>query len=63
MGAPLGAARHVRQALKPDGTWMIVEPYAADEAVVTDAGFTRFRRAAETQFDLVYESAPLAKTG
>jgi len=31
MGDPLGAARHVRQALKPDGTWLVVEPYAADE--------------------------------
>ena len=31
MGDPLAAARHVRQALKPDGTWLVVEPYAADE--------------------------------
>ncbi|HEX3310818.1 MAG TPA: class I SAM-dependent methyltransferase, partial [Streptosporangiaceae bacterium] len=30
MGDPLAAARHVRQALKPDGTWLIVEPAAAD---------------------------------
>jgi 2-polyprenyl-3-methyl-5-hydroxy-6-metoxy-1,4-benzoquinol methylase len=28
MGDPAGAAAHVRQSLKPDGTWMIVEPYA-----------------------------------
>ena len=101
MGDPLAAARHIRQALKPDGTWLIVEPYAADEVagnlnpvgrayynfstllcvpnalsqpggfalgaqageaairqVVTDAGFTRFRRAAETPFNLVYEVRP-----
>ena len=101
MGDPLSAARHVRQALKPDGTWLIVEPYAADEVsgnlnpvgrafynfstllcvpnalsqsggyalgaqageaairqVITDAGFTRFRRAAETPFNLVYEVRP-----
>jgi ubiquinone/menaquinone biosynthesis C-methylase UbiE len=101
MGDPLAAARHLRQALKPDGTWMVVEPYAADEPagnmnpvgrvyynastvlcvpnalsqaggyalgaqageaairqVVTDAGFTRFRRAAETPFNLVYEVRP-----
>ena len=101
MGNPLAAARHVLQVLKPDGTWMIVEPYAADEVagnlnpvgriyynastltcisnalsqpggyslgtqageaairqVVTDAGFTRFRRAAETPFNLVYEARP-----
>jgi SAM-dependent methyltransferase len=30
MGDPLSAARHVRQALKPDGSWMIVEPAAGD---------------------------------
>ncbi len=101
MGDPLGAARHVRQALKPNGTWMVVEPYAADDAagnmnpvgrvyysfssmlcvpnamsqaggytlgaqageaairqVVTEAGFTRFRRAAQTPFNLVYEVRP-----
>ena len=101
MGDPLGAAKHVRQALKPDGTWLVVEPYAADETagnlnpvgrvyynastllcvpnalsqpggyslgaqageaairrVATDAGFTRFRRAAETPFNLVYEVRP-----
>jgi SAM-dependent methyltransferase len=98
MGDPLGAARHVREALTADGTWMIVEPAAGDRVednlnpvgrayygfstflcvpnglsqpggyalgaqageaairqVVTDAGFTRFRRAAETPFNLVYE--------
>jgi ubiquinone/menaquinone biosynthesis C-methylase UbiE len=30
MGDPRGAARHVREALAPDGTWMIVEPAAGD---------------------------------
>ena len=101
MGDPLGAARHVREALAPDGTWMVVEPAAADTVagnlnpvgrmyygfssflcvpnglsqsggyalgaqageaamrqVMTDAGFTRFRRAAETPFNLVYEVRP-----
>jgi ubiquinone/menaquinone biosynthesis C-methylase UbiE len=101
MGDPLAAARHIRQALKPDGTWLIVEPTAADDVagnmnpvgrvyysastllcvpnalsqsggyalgaqageaairqVITDAGFTRFRRAAETPFNLVYEVRP-----
>ncbi len=101
MGDPLAAARHVRQALKPDGTWLIVEPYAGDAVtdnlnpigriyyngstlmcvpnamsqaggyalgaqageaairqLVTDAGFTRFRRAAETPFNLIYEACP-----
>ena len=30
MGDPVGAAAHVRQSLKPDGTWMVVEPFAHD---------------------------------
>lgn len=101
MGDPVGAARHVRQALAPDGTWLIVEPAAgerpeqnfnpvgrayygfstflctpgslsqdvglalgaqAGEArirdVATAGGFTRFRRVAETPFNLVYEARP-----
>jgi SAM-dependent methyltransferase len=28
MGDPVGAAAHVRTTLKPDGTWMVVEPFA-----------------------------------
>ncbi len=31
MGDPVGAARHVREALAPDGTWLVVEPFAADQ--------------------------------
>jgi hypothetical protein len=30
MGDPVGAARHVRESLAADGTWMIVEPAAGD---------------------------------
>jgi ubiquinone/menaquinone biosynthesis C-methylase UbiE len=30
MGDPAGAARHIRQALDADGTWLIVEPLASD---------------------------------
>ncbi|MGH3149633.1 MAG: class I SAM-dependent methyltransferase [Streptosporangiaceae bacterium] len=30
MGDPAAAARHIRQALAPDGTWLIVEPMAGD---------------------------------
>ena len=101
MGDPVGAAKHVRQSLSKDGTWMIVEPFAHDEMkdnlnpvgrvyysfstllctpcsrsqevalclgaqagearireVVTKAGFTRFRRASETPFNIVYEARP-----
>jgi ubiquinone/menaquinone biosynthesis C-methylase UbiE len=101
MGDPVGAAKHVRETLKPDGTWMIVEPFANDRLkdnmnpvgrmyysfstllctpcsrsqevglclgaqageqkirdVVTQAGFTRFRRATETPFNIVYEARP-----
>jgi SAM-dependent methyltransferase len=31
MGDPVGAAKHVRQSLAQDGTWMIVEPFANDD--------------------------------
>jgi SAM-dependent methyltransferase len=101
MGDPAGAAAHVKQSLRPDGTWMIVEPFAGDRVeqnlnpvgrlyysastllctpasrsqevglglgaqagearirqVVTSGGFTRFRRAAETPFNLVFEARP-----
>lgn len=30
MGDPVGAAAHVKESLKPDGSWMIVEPFAGD---------------------------------
>jgi SAM-dependent methyltransferase len=30
MGDPLGAAAHIRQTLAPDGTFLLVEPYAGD---------------------------------
>jgi len=30
MGDPVGAAAHVRQSLRDDGCWMIVEPFAHD---------------------------------
>ena len=99
MGDPVGAARHVREMLAADGTWMIVEPAAGDSveenlnpvgrayygfstllctpaslsqdvglalgaqagearirSVVMEAGFTRFRRVAETPFNLVFEA-------
>ncbi|MGO9884542.1 MAG: class I SAM-dependent methyltransferase [Solirubrobacteraceae bacterium] len=101
MGDPVGAARHVLTTLKPDGTWMIVEPAAGDRIednlnpvgrayyafstllctpaslsqevglalgaqagearirdVVEAGGFTRFRRVAETPFNLVFEARP-----
>jgi 2-polyprenyl-3-methyl-5-hydroxy-6-metoxy-1,4-benzoquinol methylase len=31
MGDPRGCAKHVRKLLKPSGSWMIVEPIAADD--------------------------------
>jgi len=101
MGDPAAAARHIRQVIADDGSWLIVEPMAGDtvqanlnpvgrvyynfstllclpnarsqaggsalgaqagEAAIRDvvlgAGFTRFRRAAETPFNLVYEVRP-----
>jgi ubiquinone/menaquinone biosynthesis C-methylase UbiE len=101
MGDPRGAARQALRRLKKDGTWMIVEPAAADDLagnlnpvgrvyyamstsvcvptamsqtggealgaqagpaaiadVVTSGGFTRFRTAAATPFNLVFEARP-----
>jgi SAM-dependent methyltransferase len=101
MGDPVGAARHVRETIAPDGVWMIVEPMAGDRVednlnpigrayygfstflctpaslsqdvglalgaqagearlreVAAAGGFTRFRRAAETPFNLVLEARP-----
>jgi hypothetical protein len=30
LGDPLAAAQHIRSALAPDGSWLIVEPFAGD---------------------------------
>jgi ubiquinone/menaquinone biosynthesis C-methylase UbiE len=30
LGDPVGAAAHVHRSLKPDGTWMLMEPLAGD---------------------------------
>jgi SAM-dependent methyltransferase len=30
MGDPVGASRHVHRSLDPDGTWLVVEPFASD---------------------------------
>ena len=99
MGDPVGAARHVKETLAPDGSWMIVEPFANDDLkdnlnpvgriyyaastfictpasrsqevglglgaqagearikhVAKEGGFTKFRRATETPFNLVLEA-------
>ncbi|WP_148574976.1 class I SAM-dependent methyltransferase [Nocardioides caldifontis] len=42
MGDPLGAAKQVRQALAPDGTWLVVEPYASEDV---EENFTTVGRA------------------
>jgi len=99
MGDPLGAARHAHEALKDDGSVLLVEPfagnslqenstpvgrlfYAASTMICTpnslsqevglglgaqagearlrelfaEAGFSRFRRATETPFNLILEA-------
>ena len=101
MGDPAGVAAHVHQSLKPDGTWMIVEPFARDNIadnlnpvgrvfyaastmictpaslsqevglglgaqageakirqVVSAGGFSKFRRATETPFNMVLVARP-----
>jgi 2-polyprenyl-3-methyl-5-hydroxy-6-metoxy-1,4-benzoquinol methylase len=103
MGDPVGIARHALEHLEPDGTVLLVEPFALDNKVdnlvsnpmatlmytassvvctpnslsqevklglgaqagenrlrqvFSDAGFTRFRRAAETPLNLILEARP-----
>ena len=101
MGDPVGALTRARGALKPNGTLMIVEPYAGNvleenltpigrifygastmlctpsalaqdgafalgaqageaamAAVAREAGFSSFRRATETPFNIIYEGRP-----
>jgi 2-polyprenyl-3-methyl-5-hydroxy-6-metoxy-1,4-benzoquinol methylase len=101
LGDPLAAARRVREAIAPDGTWLLVEPIVADTVegtftpvgrayynasvflctpnalsqpggyalgaqadaatireIVTEAGFTRFRPAAQSPFNAIYEVRP-----
>lgn len=58
-GDPVRVARHVRDALAPEGTLLVVEPHAGEEAlrrVASEAGFSRARRATRTPFDLVLEA-------
>ncbi|HTR74068.1 MAG TPA: MerR family transcriptional regulator [Solirubrobacterales bacterium] len=33
MGDPVGASAHIHETLGPDGTWMVVEPFAGDSVV------------------------------
>ena len=49
MGDPRGAAAHVRSALRPDGTWMIVEPFAGDRVADNLNPVSRLFYAASTQ--------------
>ena len=49
MGDPRGAAAHVRAALRPDGTWMIVEPFAGDRIADNLNPVSRLFYAASTQ--------------
>lgn len=102
MGDPVSVAKHVREMLAADGTWMIVEPLSGDRVeenlnprgrmfysmstmlctpnaldqegshalgaqagedrlreVVTESGFTQFRRATEAPpFNMVLEAKP-----
>ena len=43
LGDPIGAAAHVRETLKPDGAWMLMEPLAGD---ATQENFTPVGRLA-----------------
>ena len=38
MGDPVGAAKHIREALGPDGTLMLVEPLAGEQVTAPTPG-------------------------
>ena len=48
MGDPVGAARHAYQALKPDGTILLVEPFAGDHLEENMSPISRMFYAAST---------------
>ncbi|MDY7545844.1 class I SAM-dependent methyltransferase [Glaciimonas sp. CA11.2] len=60
MGDPIGAAEHVRQSLKPDGTWMIVEPFANDR---TEDNFNPVGRIFYAASTLICTPASLSQDG
>jgi SAM-dependent methyltransferase len=49
MGDPAGAAEHVLGSLAPDGTWLVVEPYAGDDVADNLNPVGRVFYAASTQ--------------
>jgi len=48
MGDPVAAAKRIRKALSPDGTWLIVEPFAHDEVERNFTPIGRMSYAAST---------------
>ena len=48
MGDPVGAAKHVRQSLHAEGTWLIVEPFAEDRVEANFNPIGRMMYAAST---------------
>jgi SAM-dependent methyltransferase len=48
MGDPVGAARHAHQALKDDGTVLLVEPFAGDDLAANSTPVGRLYYAAST---------------
>ncbi|MGH9244548.1 MAG: class I SAM-dependent methyltransferase [Acidimicrobiales bacterium] len=60
LGDPIGAARHIRSALVPGGTWMIVEPYATDSV---DGNLTPLGRAFYNLSTLLCVPSALSQKG
>ena len=50
MGDPVGAITHVKETLKPDGTLMLVEPFAHDQLADNLNTFSRFMYGFSTTF-------------
>jgi SAM-dependent methyltransferase len=57
MGDPIGVAAHVKSALKSDGTWMVVEPFAGDRVADNLNLIGRIFYTASTQFCVPASSA------
>jgi hypothetical protein len=60
MADPSGAARHVRESLAADGSWMIVEPFANDRPEENHNPVGRVYYAAST---MICVGVSLAKDG
>ncbi len=63
MPDPVGAARHIRESLKPDGTFLLVEPYANDRVEDNLNPVGRLFYSASTTICLAHSLSEEPRTG